>query len=177
MNSLRNEGNGFRRVNDEVFYTDDPLTRITANDIAFLKSEAAKTPRRRARVCAHPDVEDRLHEMLIVHAVGNYVQPHKHIGKSESFHIIEGRLRVILFDDEGTKTGDVEMGDLSSGRAFYYRLSEDRFHTVVPETDWVVFHEVTNGPFERSETVFATWAPGDGKDNSDQQRAFLASIS
>lgn len=36
--------------------------------------------------------------MLIVMAKGSYIRPHKHKNKSESFHIIEGLLDVIVFD-------------------------------------------------------------------------------
>ncbi len=150
----------FRKVNDEVFYADAPVVKITADTIAFLKARAAENSRRTARLCAHPDVDDGLHEMLIVHSRGACVPPHKHPGKSESFHVIEGRLKVVIFDDDGTKAEEITMGEVGSGLVFFYRLCEERYHTVIPETDWVVFHEVTNGPFDPAQTVFAPWGPG-----------------
>ena len=166
----------FREIKEEVFYADAPVVKVTAETIAFLKARATGNRRRRARLCAHPGTEDALHEMLIVHAKHAYVPPHKHIGKSESFHIIEGRLKVVLFDDGGNKTDEIAMGDVASGRTFFYRLSEARFHTVIPETDWVVFHEVTNGPFDRADTLFAPWAPGEDDDEAAAQRAFVRSL-
>ena len=150
-----------RHASEEVYYTTSAITTVTAEDIAFVKARAAENPRRRARLCAHPDDTDPLHEMLIVHMRGIYVQPHKHVGKSESFHVIEGRLKVLLFDDEGRHTRTIQLSEPSGGASFFYRLASPTFHSVVPETEFVVFHEVTNGPFDRRETIAALWAPAE----------------
>ena len=145
--------------NEEVFYTKDAITCINQQSIDFLKSKAKNNRRKRARLCTHPGIDDALHEMLIVHFKGTYVQPHKHIMKSESFHIIEGSLGVVIFDDSGGVIQVVHMGEASSGLMFYYRLSESYFHSVIPLTETVVFHETTNGPFKREDMVSAPWAP------------------
>ena len=151
----------FVRQSEEVYVSDADITTVSAADIAFLKARAAENPRRRVRLCAHRDVSDTLHEMLIVHMKGTYVQPHKHVAKSESFHIIEGRLKILLFDDAGRHTRTIQLSEPAGGASFFYRLASPTFHSVVPETDFVVFHEVTNGPFDRRETVAAAWAPKD----------------
>ena len=161
----------YKRISNEVLYTDESITKIDKADIESLKELAAKNTRKRIRLCAHPDTHDNLHEMIIVHALDAYVRPHKHIGKSESFHVIEGLLLVVVFDDEGSKIEDIPMGDMHSGELFYYRLPANLYHTVIPQQDFVVFHEVTNGPFDRSDTVFAPWAPAED-DKPDIQRGF-----
>lgn len=51
------------------------------------------------------------------------------------------------------------MGDYTSARKFYYRLCSPVYHTLIITSDILVFHECTNGPFERSETVYAPWSP------------------
>ncbi len=149
--------------NEEVFYTDEEVTKVNQQDVAWLKSKALANPRRRARLCAHPGIQDVLHEMLIVHVRDAYVQPHKHPHKSESFHIIEGRLKVVIFSESGKITEIIEMGEYLSGLRFYYRLARGLFHTVVPASETVVYHEVTNGPFDRADTVFAGWAPAENE--------------
>jgi cupin fold WbuC family metalloprotein len=149
----------FEKFNEEVFYSKDVITSVNQESIDFLKSKAMKNSRKRARLCTHPGVNDLLHEMLIVHFKGLYVQPHKHIGKSESFHIIEGELSVVIFDESGKILQVIHMGEPASGRMFYYRLSESYFHSVVPLSEIVVFHEITNGPFKREDMVLAPWAP------------------
>jgi len=166
----------FVKINDEVLYTTEPVTQVNADDIARLKEMAKANPRRRVRLCGHLDAEDRLHEMLIVHSRGNYVPPHRHPGKSESFHIVEGALAVIVFTDGGEVTDVVRMGPPGSGDAFFYRLSEVRYHTVIPMSDMVVFHETTNGPFRREEMEFAPWAPGEDAP-PERQKAFVLDLT
>jgi cupin fold WbuC family metalloprotein len=152
----------YKEFNKEVLYTTDAITAVNAGDMERLKAMAAGNPRKRIRLCCHDDVKNALHEMLIVHARGAYVQPHKHTAKSESFHIIKGKLNVVIFNNDGSILKVVQMGDQRSGKSFFYRLSKDYFHTVIPESKWVIFHETTNGPFRREDTVFAPWAPDEG---------------
>ena len=106
-----------RRVSDEVFVTERDITTVGPQEIAALKAIAASNPRKRARLCAHPGVGDRLHEMLIVHVGRPYVAPHKHPNKSESYHMIEGRLAIVVFDDRGTAVETTRMGAPGSGLA------------------------------------------------------------
>ena len=87
--------------------------------------------------------------MLIVHERGAYVRPHKHPAKTESTHIIEGLVDVVLFEDDARIERVISMGDYASGRAFYYRMDVPVFHTLIIRSDVLVFHETTNGPFER----------------------------
>ena len=55
-----------RQMSPEVFQADGPIVRVTREDIRALKACAARSPRRRARICAHPGPDDATHEMLIV---------------------------------------------------------------------------------------------------------------
>jgi cupin fold WbuC family metalloprotein len=164
----------FIRQSDEVYYTTSPLTTLSAEDMAFLKARSAENPRRRVRLCVHHDVSEPVHEMLIVHMSGHYARPHKHVAKSESFHIIEGRLKIFLFDDDGRHSGIVQMSDPGGGAAFYYRLASSTFHSLLVETEYVVFHEVTNGPFNRAETIWAPWAPEET--DIEGQAAYLSAL-
>ena len=95
---------------------------LHAGHIVMLKEKGLMNKRQRSRLCAHNEVGDTLHEMLIIHTKDTYVRPHKHLNKSESFHIVEGSLNVILFDEEGQITDVIQMGNYLSGNFFYYRL-------------------------------------------------------
>ena len=37
--------------------------------------------------------------------------------------------------------------------------SKDIFHTLIVDSEHFIFHETTNGPFIRSNTIEAFWAP------------------
>jgi cupin fold WbuC family metalloprotein len=148
-----------RRENNEVAYATDVIARVAKSDIEELVEQALRNPRHRVRVCTHRAPESPLHEMLIVHTKDTYVRPHKHLHKSESFHVIQGEMDVVVFDDEGTVTDVLRLGDYRSGRTFYYRMHEPLFHTLLIRSDVVIFHEITVGPFRRRDTVFPTWEP------------------
>jgi len=165
-----------RRESDEVLYPDEAVVVVGPADIEELKVAAKGNARCRIRLCSHRNVGDRVHEMLIVHERDTYVRPHKHLGKSESFHVIEGLCRVVLLDDVGQVVRIVALGDHASGRAFYYRISDPYFHTLVIESDALVFHETTAGPFDPAETVFACWAPQDGKEARRYLEGLRASV-
>lgn len=165
---------GAVELNEEVFVSTGPVTKVSAGDIAFLKARAASNRRRRSRLCLHPGVDDPLHEMLIVHAAGAYVRPHKHLGKAESVHIIEGRMKIVIFDGQGAVTEVIALGPYAEGGHFCDRLAANTFHTVLPVSDVVVFHEATKGPFDRAETVFAPWAPLE--DDLEAGARYIASL-
>ena len=148
-----------RKQNEEIFIAEEPIVRIGDGEIDFLKRQAQASPRRRARICAHKSNEDALQEMLIVISADSYIHPHKHLGKSESFHIIDGEVDVAVFDDAGAIVDVIELGAPGSGRQFFYRLDHGAFHTLLIRTPFLVVHEVTNGPFARDRTVMATFAP------------------
>ncbi|HWW85834.1 MAG TPA: WbuC family cupin fold metalloprotein [Vicinamibacterales bacterium] len=163
-----------KRESSEVLYAEDRIVTVDAAAIADLRLGATGNERRRIRLCAHRSVDDPLHEMLIVHVKDTYVRPHKHLGKSESFHVIEGEADVVMFDDEGAVTDVIQVGPVSSGRPFFYRIADPLFHTLLIRSDVLVFHETTAGPFRRSETVFAPWSPDDRK--PDEIARFLSSL-
>ena len=162
-----------RRVGAEVFYADEPVVRVDAASVRSLVLEAEPTPRRRTRLCTHRSTDDALHEMMIVHHRDAYVRPHRHFGKAESMHVIHGDTDLVLFDEAGTVTDLITLGDFGSGRPFYYRLDAPIFHALIIRSEWLVFHEVTTGPLRREDSAFAAWAPADGDERVPE---FLATV-
>ena len=149
------------RVSDEVLASTGDVVTVNRQDLEGLKRAAAASPRKRFRLCAHQSVVDDLHEMVVVLSRETYVRPHKHLGKSESFHLVEGELLVVLFDEAGAITQVIAMSPPTGGGSWFYRLSASRYHAVMPLSEMVVFHETTNGPFRREDTVWAPWAPAE----------------
>lgn len=147
-----------RRFNEEVYFTKDDVVKVNRSIIDLLKNKSLKNKRKRIRLCAHKNINDELHEMFIVHKKGIYIRPHKH-DDSESLHVLEGRADIILFDKKGIIKDIIKIGDYSSGKEFYYRLSVPYYHSMVIKSDFLVFHETKAGPFNKSNTTFAPWAP------------------
>ena len=164
-----------RAQNPEVYYSDAAI--VTADDevIAELKRIAAQNPRLRSRLCTHPDPSSGLHEMLIVHHREAYVRPHKHFGKTESFHVIEGTARVVVFEDDGKIRDVLDMAPYGQGKLCYYRMPDEGFHSILITSEWLVFHETTAGPFDPTRTAFPDWAP-DGSD-AEAVKSYVATVA
>ena len=148
-----------RQLSQEVFVAKESIIAFGDEESEFVKIAAAKSGRRRARICAHQANDDLLHEMLIAITPGSYIHPHRHLEKSESFHIVEGSVDVIVFNEGGSITNIIELGQYGSGKSFFYRMSESRFHTLHIQSEILVMHEVTNGPFQESMSILAPFAP------------------
>jgi cupin fold WbuC family metalloprotein len=148
-----------RQLNPEVFVANEGIVRLGVEEIAILKESAHRSTRGRARICAHTTNEDQLHEMVIAIAASSYVHPHRHPGKSESFHIIEGAVDVVILREDGAILDVVQLGTLDSCRGVFYRLADNLFHTLLIRSDVLVVHEVTNGPFRQGATELASFAP------------------
>lgn len=148
----------FREVNKEVYYATDKLIKLRKNDVELFKEKARNNEPKKIRLCAHRDTHNKLHEMFIMFGEGTYVRPHKHPGKSVSYHIIEGSVDVVLFDESGKIVEVIKMGRYLSGRVFYFRIDDPYYYMPIPKSNVIVFHEITNGPFN-NDTVFAPWAP------------------
>jgi cupin fold WbuC family metalloprotein len=151
----------------ELFLAEGSICEVGESEIKTLKAAVKTSAKRRARINAHPDGGDALHEMIIAIDQASYIRPHKHPGKSEAFHIIEGEVDIVVFSDDGDIDRVVRLGQPGGGRAFYYRMSKPFFHTLVIRSDILIVHEITNGPFRPEATIFADFAPED----SDTVRA------
>ena len=146
----------------EVFIAKGPIATIGPADIEALRKAVKQTPKRRARINAHPGHDDALHEMIIAIEPDSYIRPHRHPGKSEAFHIIEGEVDIVIFRDDGEIDEIVSLGEKGGSRPFYYRMSEPRFHTLIIRSDLLIVHEITNGPFSPAGTTYAAFAPAEG---------------
>jgi cupin fold WbuC family metalloprotein len=148
-----------RQASPGVLYCEDAVPTLDANDLAGLPGLAAQSPRGRARICTHRAPGDALHEMFIAVPPGGYVRPHRHLTRAESFHVLSGRATILLFEEDGRPRAAFEVGDLASGRPFYYRLDAPVFHALLVEEGPFLFHETTTGPFDPATTQAAPWAP------------------
>jgi cupin fold WbuC family metalloprotein len=143
----------------EVFLAEGPIATVGPRDIELLREAVRKTPKKRARINAHPDSADELHEMIIAIERSSYIRPHMHPGKSEAFHIVEGAVDIVIFDAAGEISRIVPLSANGGPGAFYYRMSQPFFHTLIIKSDLLIVHEITNGPFRPEATVFADFAP------------------
>lgn len=146
-------------VAPEVVYSDGGFLAADRDTVALLKERAATSPRRRCRLCFHATQDALQQEMLIVMHRNSYVSPHRHRERAETLTVIEGACDAILFDDAGRVTDTVAMSPVADGGSFFYRMPAGVFHTQIFRSEWLVFLETTVGPFDRTTTEMADWAP------------------
>lgn len=154
----------YRPIGPDVYQLSGAIITVDGADIEFLKMKASESANGRARICVHQSNGDGVHQMIIALHHSTYVPPHRHPKKAESFHVIDGRVVIVFFEDDGATRQVVDLEAPGAERPFMHRVSEPLFHTVIPISEIVVFQEITDGPFDPTQVEFAPWAP----DASDQ---------
>ena len=144
-----------------VFRNLGPTIEVDDATIDMLIEAAGVEPKRRARLNLHNSDDDLIHEMIIAFRGDSLNMPHRHVGKSESVHVIRGRVCVVIFDDEGRETRRIQLGARDwRGMTSVMRMAAPLWHTVIPVDDKVVVHETTNGPFIAGKNMeIPPWAP------------------
>lgn len=148
------------RKSPGVFTAKGPITCITNEDISIIKKDAYASPLLRSRICIHNNTDDPVQEMIIALCKDSYIPPHRHVGKTESFHIIYGQADILFFEKTGDISHMISLG-IDAPDGFYYRLSAPLFHTVLSRGEMVVIHETITGPFHPEENLKAPFAPDD----------------
>jgi len=134
-----------------AFFFKKDIIQINKLNLEKLRTAAKDAPLRRARFCLHQGSEDIVQEMLIAFCKNSIVPVHRHKNKTESFHIIEGFIRVLFYNDNYEMINQFKMGPIESGLPFIYRLSNSMWHTIEILSDFAILHETTSGPFVEDE--------------------------
>ena len=90
------------KISPEAEKNVDDIIEVNLEMINYLKEQASRSPRDRYRLCLHRSNDHPVNEMVIVSNRSTYFRPHRHPkGKDESYFIMEGRMVVFIFDQEG----------------------------------------------------------------------------
>ena len=165
------EPSGFSKLSDAVFVADEAITTVSLNDIDFLKHQASVLPVKKSRVLLHGKPEQLLHEMLIVHTRGTYIQPHINQRSAKSFLVISGTMKLVLYDEDGSIRAHYCLSADDAEANVLIRLNRPYFHTLIMLSDTVVFLETTLGPHK--ETIYADFAPQPNEKGANEYMAWL----
>ena len=131
--------------------------RVDKALLAEMKEVSTRRGGRNVRICLHGAPEDAHHDMVVLERGGQYYRPHKHAAKGECFHVMDGRLGLLAFDEKGAiiDATVLEAGDI-------YRIAVGMYHAVLPLSDPVIYHESKPGPFlGEGDSIYPEWAPRD----------------
>tara|TARA_Y100001970_G_scaffold276030_1_gene378139 strand:- start:1631 stop:2158 length:528 start_codon:yes stop_codon:yes gene_type:complete len=121
-----------------------------------------KSKKKDIRICLHTNKKSKHHDMIILQQKKNFYLPHKHLKKGETYHIIKGSMACILFDSRG-KLKKICL--LKKNNIF--RTPINIFHTMIPVSKYVIYHESKTGPFlKKNDSIFPKWIKNNKKKNS-----------
>ena len=158
--SLSDPGRSWRDENAQsaAWFAKGPNAAIDDALIQDLKRRAIETGEN-TRISLHPGPDHPLHEMIIVQHRDKFHPPKKHAAKDKSFTIVEGRMAIFVFADDGA----VEDVAVIGAGTRQYRVGAGVIHADIPVTETVVHFETTIGPFLGEEdNIFPDWAPAKG---------------
>ena len=156
-----------------VVFNNEPIIDLNKNQLESLKKKALEASNSRYRLCLHHSIDEQVHEMINVFHKLTYIQPHRHpIGKTESYHIIEGKLIVLIFNNDGKVIKRINMENYEAGEVFIYRITANIWHMPVPNSEFVLFHETFSGPFDKdNDVIYSDWSPNES--NVESIKLFL----
>ena len=149
----------YQKINDQVFASKTNISSFLSKDHLFLNDQMNTHSLDRVRICSHTSPNEHLHEMLMMFSNTTFIRPSMHTDKEESLFILEGTGRYVFFDELGAVTKCVELSPPSGLGKCYCRIPKNTFHMLIVDSDKMLVKETTNGPFDKNNTIFPTWAP------------------
>ena len=85
--------------------------RLTTQLIQELGRQAAAAPRKRLNYNFHESLDDPVQRLIVVMKKGTYIRPHRHAeeNKWEFAVAVQGRMQVILLNDDGSLRERVDL--------------------------------------------------------------------
>lgn len=147
------------------------MKQITVSDMQQQSSAAAQSPRLRAHRNFHPELSDPVQRLAIAMEPGTYVRPHRHPHTFELLLPLSGRFVVLNFDDQGTVTQRVVLGESCS----VLEMEAGTWHAVLSLDAGGIIFEVKHGAYQPvAEQDFAAWAPAEGETGCAELLAWYA---
>lgn len=148
----------FEQVSESVFRSSRQLVTVSAFQLDPVVEAAFTTNLKRARLCCHLGSEEKLQEMFIALANDVSIDESIHIRKDESLTVISGSGRYIFPNEDGSERDVIllsSIGDQSnSDSAFFARINRYVPHKILVDSPYMIIHESTTGPFNRSDTDY-----------------------
>lgn len=136
------------------------MKTITLSDMQQQSETAANSPRLRAHRNLHPELSDPVQRLAIAMEPGTYVRPHRHPHTFELLFALSGRFLVLHFDNQGTVTQRVVLGEACKA----LETEAGTWHAVLSLDPGGVIFEVKHGGYQPvAAQDSAAWALAEGE--------------
>ncbi len=142
--------------------------------LTCLAADAAASPRRRKNLNFHAADDCPAHRLLNAVEPDSYVMPHRHLDprKDETIIVLQGRLGVLVFDDDGAVAHALVLAP--GGETCGVDIPHGVYHSVLACAPATVMFESKSGPFlPLAQAEKAPWAPTEG---SPEAAPYLARL-
>jgi cupin fold WbuC family metalloprotein len=137
-----------------AFYSSGENVAVTDKLIEQLFGVSVEAGHANARICLHQSAEDTFHQMLILEWRGKSFPAHRHPTKSEGYHVLHGRMDVLLYAEDGVLRRRYEL----SVENPIARVGPQTFHALEIVSTYALYLESKSGPFVReSDKIMAPW--------------------
>ena len=143
--------------------SEQSIQLITKELFSELEKKALQSQRGRVNHNFHVDLNENPNRFLNVMSKGTYFTPHRHIDppKPEGFIILQGKVAMLIFDDQGTPQ-EVHLLD-AQGETRGIDIPPGIWHSLLVLSETAICYEVKPGPYvAASDKDFASWAPKEG---------------
>lgn len=153
------------------------ITYTDKQEFSNFNKKAKNSPRKRHLHMLHTSHEAFLHSMVNTFTKGTYATPHRHynfdkkgdlVQKGESFIALEGKGKIISFDDAGNVK---EVIWLDASLQSMCWIPSTVWHTVVPDSEVFIVFENKTGPWK--ESTDKSFHPKFPKEGEEASVAFL----
>ena len=115
------------------------------------------------KVCLHKNKNYPVQEMINFNYGFNYYRPHKHLlNINESYHLIEGSMEIYILDDNCKVKKKIKLSAKRKNTynsSIIFKINKPLYHFVVPVSKWLIYHEVTTGPWSKKFIKYADFSP------------------
>jgi cupin fold WbuC family metalloprotein len=102
------------------------------------------------KICMHSNIREKLHNMINFLYKKKSYSPHCH-NSDEVYQFIKGDLRIIIFNRKLNVSSSLFLNKNHP----IIRVKKNTYHVTVPVKSFSLFHEIKEGPFKKSNTIFS----------------------
>lgn len=142
------EKNKLKKV---VFFKNKQLKIIKISDLAKLQSHKSLLV---SRFCIHKSIKDKHQEMIIWQKKGYYYPIKKNVKSDQTFIILSGSLKLILFNNKGKITKSLVLNKKNNLIA---RVKKNTFFCDIAMSNNTIHFETKHSTFSKNNNVFANF--------------------